>query len=361
MPKYSQKQLMLSSAIILLPMLIGLLIWDKLPHQIATHWGADGSADGFSGKAFAVFVIPLIFLLLQWICVFFTKLDKQNREQSPKVISMVLWIIPLISLLVCSFTYAIALGSEVRIDLFVRILLGLMFLLLGNYMPKCKQNNTIGIKVPWTLHNEENWYHTHRFAGRLWVCGGILLIATLFVPLMTFVGFFIPIILILALAPMLYSYLYYRKQLKAGTVTKEDVLPTSSEKNTTIIASAIGGVILILAFLFLFSGKYEMTLDDTSLTINANYWDDATVTYTDIDQIVYRESAPGTRIWGFGTPFIIMGECESEEFGKHTRYTHTACDACILITVDDKILIINGKDQAATQALYESLIEIMIK
>ena len=213
MIKKNKWQLIISSVIILLPIVAGLFIWNYLPEQIATHWGTDGEPDGWSGKSFAVFGIPLILLAVHWICIFFTAHDPKNKEQSSKVFNMVLWIIPIISLVVCGCAYAFALGNDVNIGMVVRVLLGIIFVIIGNYMPKCKQNYTIGIKVPWTLQNEENWNKTHRFAGRLGVLGGLLILATIFVPMEIFIYVLLPLILLMAFAPIIYSYLYYRKQM----------------------------------------------------------------------------------------------------------------------------------------------------
>lgn len=216
MIKKNKWQLMISSIIILLPIVAGLLIWNYLPEQIAIHWGVDGEPDGWSGKSFAIFGLPLILLAVHWACVFFTSHDPKNKNQNSKVFNMVLWLLPVISLVICGLTYAVALGNDINIGMAVRILLGILFVIIGNYMPKCRQNHTIGIKVPWTLHDEENWNKTHRFAGRFWVFGGLLLLATIFVPLDNFVYVLLPLILLMAFAPMIYSYVYYRKQLKAG-------------------------------------------------------------------------------------------------------------------------------------------------
>ncbi len=71
----------------------------------------------------------------------------------------------MISLIACSSAYNTALGNHTQIDVVVRVLMGILFVLFGNYMPKCKWNSTIGIKVVWALRNEENWNKTHRFAG----------------------------------------------------------------------------------------------------------------------------------------------------------------------------------------------------
>ena len=88
------------------------------------------------------------------------------------------------------------------------VFMGLLFAVIGNYMPKCKQNYTIGIKIPWTLNNEENWNKTHRFAGWLWTAGGIIMMLTGF-----FGGFwiFFVVMLLMVLAPVLYSYILHRK------------------------------------------------------------------------------------------------------------------------------------------------------
>ena len=203
-------QLIISSAIILLPIVIGLLIWDHLPEQVAIHWNFYGEPDGWGSRSFAVWGIPLFLLAVQWICIFCTARDTKNKDQSSKIFSIVLWILPIISLIVYGCTYAIALGNDVNIGMIVRVLLGIMFMILGNYIPKCRQNHTIGVRVKWTLQNEENWNRTHRFTGKLWVFGGFLLLATMFVPMEYFMYILFPLILLMAFAPMIYSYIFYR-------------------------------------------------------------------------------------------------------------------------------------------------------
>ena len=345
-------QLIISSVIILIPIVAGMLMWNYLPEQLATHWGAGGNPDGWSSRSFAMFGMPFIFLAVHWICVFFTARDPKNKDQSSKVFSMVLWILPITSLIACSFIYAVALGNEVHGDMMVRIPLGIMFVVLGNYMPKCKQNHTIGVKVTWALRNEENWNKTHRFTGRLWVFGGLLLLATLLVPMENIMYVVLLLILCMAFAPIIYSYVYYRKQLKTGTATKEEAVPFVSTK----AALVIGIVVLAFAAIFLSIGKFEVEYHEASFTIETNCWENATVSYADIDHIEYQEHiAAGTRTFGYGTPFIAMGECKNSEFGSHTRYIYKSCDAGVILTVNDKILVINGKDQEQTKAIYDEL------
>ena len=208
MIKKNWKILLITSLLILLPALAGIVLWDQLPEHIPTHWNASGEVDGWSSKAFAVFGLSGILLAAQWLCTLGTRADPKKDNHPEKILHLVLWIIPVISNLLYAITYAVALGKEVRIEVIMPVFIGLLFAIIGNYMPKCKQNYTIGIKIPWTLNSEENWNRTHRFAGRLWVVCGLVIMLTGF-----FGGFwiFFGITLVMVIVPIIYSYHLYKK------------------------------------------------------------------------------------------------------------------------------------------------------
>ena len=210
MIKKNWKVLILTTIVMLLPALAGLILWNQLPEKMPTHWNAAGEVDGWSSKAFAVFGLPLIMVAAQWLCMLGTAADPKRKNHPEKVLHLVLWIIPVLSVVLHAVTYATALGHSVPIEVVMPILIGLIFTIIGNYMPKCKQNYTIGIKIPWTLDNEENWNKTHRFAGFLWTICGLLIMLTGF-----FGGIwvFLPITLLMVLAPVIYSYILHRKGL----------------------------------------------------------------------------------------------------------------------------------------------------
>ena len=216
MVKKNKGKLILSSVVILLPLLFGLILWDRLPDRLATHWNIKGEVDGWSSKAVAVFLMPLIMLALQWACVFLSAKDSSNKGQNKTVLGLVFWICPALSLFVNGVTYATALGLAVNIATCFTILFALLFLVIGNYMPKCKQNHTIGIRIPWTLKDEENWNATHRFAGKLWFAGGFFLllaaIAQMLTPFTLAFPLVFAVILIVVIVPMAYSYLHHRRQ-----------------------------------------------------------------------------------------------------------------------------------------------------
>ena len=120
--KKHKVSIIISSIILLLPILFGIIMWNELPDTMMTHWGVDGNADGSSGKAFAVFGLPAILLALHFVCLFFTLLDKKQGQQNAKALGMVFWIIPAISLMVNGIMYRAAFGMEFNIALFMPLL-----------------------------------------------------------------------------------------------------------------------------------------------------------------------------------------------------------------------------------------------
>ena len=120
-------------------------------------------------------ILPFILLGVHLICIFVTSKDKGNQEQSQKVFRMVFWIGPIMAVYISGIEYLAAEGKYSGIEEISVCVFGLLFLIIGNYLPKCKMNATIGIKIPWTYSSEENWNRTHRFGGKVWVaCGEAL-------------------------------------------------------------------------------------------------------------------------------------------------------------------------------------------
>ncbi|MBR2052915.1 MAG: SdpI family protein [Clostridia bacterium] len=213
MLKQHKWKLLVSSLVILLPMIVGLCIWNILPNVIPIHWDINGNPDGFAGKAIAVFAVPGGMLALHWLCVLASVfLDPKSKNTvSSKAFGLVIWITPIINLVVCALVFAYALGLAINIGFVMSLLVGVMFIVIGNYLPKCKQSYTMGIKLPWTLHDEENWNKTHRLGGIVWVICGIAMLAT------SWLGNFwvlVGVLLAAIIIPTIYSYVLYRKKQK---------------------------------------------------------------------------------------------------------------------------------------------------
>jgi len=154
--------------------------------------------------------LPGILLAIHWLGFLFMCLDPKNQGQSKKMLTLGLWICPGLSVLLGCLTLGTGLGWEPDVSQLITLFMGILFMLIGNYMPKCTRNYTIGIKIPWTLDSEENWNATHRFAGRVWLAGGLLLIPFAF--LKAAVPAMLGILLVITLAPIVYSWRFHRKE-----------------------------------------------------------------------------------------------------------------------------------------------------
>lgn len=207
MSKEMKKTWILSTIVCLIPILIGILLYNKMPEQIATHWGADGTPNGWSSRFTGVIVFPGSLVVLNLIFPFLLKVDPKYTNMSEKIKCLLHWIIPAVAVFASGTTLAAALGAEVKVEFMTPMFMGLLFTIIGNYLPKMSQTYTVGIKLPWTLADEENWNRTHRFAGYLWVVCGLLIMVGAFTPIRGTIAILLAVLMVLG--PTVYSYLYF--------------------------------------------------------------------------------------------------------------------------------------------------------
>lgn len=214
MLKKYRKTLIITTLVMLIPMLVGLILWSRLPEQVPIHFNAAGDADDYSSRAFAVFGMPCFLLAVHWVCALVSlKGDPKAANLEGKPMTFVLWICPVMALTLIVIVYGNALGMEAPAEIIMPLLIGLMMVIIGNWLPKCKQSYTLGIKLPWTLADEDNWNRTHRFAGPIWVaCGFAMMICTF----MGEVGMWVMIgaLAVMLVVPTAYSYNLWRKRMK---------------------------------------------------------------------------------------------------------------------------------------------------
>lgn len=211
----NKKTLTLLSLVTLLPTVWGLLLWNRLPLSLTTHWNVYGQADGTTSRSFVVFGMPLVLLAFQWLCIVATMLDSKNRDKNRKPLTLMLWVIPVLSNVVIGMMYAVSLGAEISPVGVILVFMGILVMAIGNYLPKCKQNSTLGLRTYWTLRSEENWNATHRFAGKVWVAGGGVMLLLAFLPSPIQAWAMLADILLLIGLTSLYSYRHYRRELAA--------------------------------------------------------------------------------------------------------------------------------------------------
>ncbi|MBQ8851138.1 MAG: SdpI family protein [Oscillibacter sp.] len=213
MLKRNKGTVVLTTIMTALPVLLGLALWSRLPETIATHFDANGVPNGWSSRTFTVFGLPAFLVAAHLLCAFGTMMDPKRKNIQDKMYKLVLWICPVVSILVCTCVYLYALGVDVDMARIAGLMVGVMFIIVGNYLPKCRQSYTMGIKLPWTLNDEENWNATHRFGGWLWMAGGVIFLLLTFLNAMNTL-WTLGLILLMVGLPTAYSYLYYRKHCK---------------------------------------------------------------------------------------------------------------------------------------------------
>jgi len=209
--KKNWKGMLLAAVITLLPMVVGAVLWDRLPDPMATHWDFAGNANGWTSRAFTVFGIPLVLLALHMVCLLVSETGRNSCGQNPKLKRIMYGVIPVVSLLLCVTIYPSALGVKMPMQPMALLFLGVMLLVIGNYMPKCTPNKWMGIRVPWTYASEANWTATHRFASRVYVAMGLVCLCCALIPSAK-LGMAITVMVIAAcLSPIVYSYLYEKR------------------------------------------------------------------------------------------------------------------------------------------------------
>ncbi len=345
MIKNNKLKMLISSLLILLPIPIGFFVKGNLKTPVSMPW--------------AMIFLPIFILALHWLCMIVTDIDNKKREQSKKVIGMLFWICPVIMLVSSSVFYAALLGHALNMTFFCGIIIGVAFIIIGNYLPKCKRNHTIGIKIWWTLANEENWNATHRFCGKIWVLGGFLLLISSFLPsaasLVAMPTIFVPMVVI----PVVYSYAYDRKLKREGRYTEsaEMLKGAKNGKIALLITLPLVAVLVVFALFVSFTGDIEFVYSEESFKVEASFYEDITLYYADISEIELRDSKNvGSRVFGFGGPRLLMGSFVNDELGEYTRYSYTASDSEIIITLrDGRHIVLSGESAGATKVVYYTL------
>ena len=358
--KINKIKLLISSILIILPSLLSLLFYEDINAQIAIHWGVDDAPDGFASPLQFAIIVPVCMLAVHLLCFLLTVKTNSRKDQNAKAVEVVYWIIPVINLYANIMVVGSSLGYEINVTFFISLLFGILFMVIGNYMPKTKQNSTMGIKLYWTLRNEENWNATHRFAGKLWFFGGTAFIVTALLPSFALFILMIAITALMVLLPVIYSYLFYKKQLREGKATAEDYkkVPSTYPRSVKIIAAVFVALILCGCAVLMFSGEIEIECLDDSVKISSTYYNDSVIKYSDISSVrLCKEGTEGERVMGFASAKLLLGRFRSDALGNYLRYTYTTCKETIELGVGKSTVVINCADSKSTEALYNELLE----
>lgn len=296
-------------------------------------------------------------LAAHWICVLLVFADRRNREgQSKKAVGLLFWLMPVTSLLLAAIRMAVQQGEAgIRITYLITCFaFGLLFLAVGNYMPKIRQNRTMGVRVKWTLASEANWNATHRFAGKVWVAAGLLCMFSALLPLEMMLVVFIASIVLAAVVPCVYSYRYYKQHPQDGAEVNIYASPAQKMAARLILVG-----VLVFVAVALVAGSAEVVFGEDSLTVEASFWQDMTISYDSIESVSYETGeempAAGIRTYGLGNLRMLMGTFANDAYGSYTRYTYDSCDDCVVLNVSGMTVVLNGPSVDDTRQIYQEL------
>ena len=199
--------------IVLLPFVYLAYIWNSLPEKVPMNLNLKGEIDDWGSKYSLIGLVFLLPVLTYVLMLVVPKIDPKKRIEfmGGKYYQFKFILVTFMSVLALVIIY-ISNNQKLSSPSMIVILLGTLFVFMGNYFKVIKQNYFIGIKTPWTLENEEVWKLTHLLAGKMWVIGGIVIVlCSLLLPENINFYFFISITAVISIVPIVYSYLIFKK------------------------------------------------------------------------------------------------------------------------------------------------------
>ena len=214
--KPTWKTEILPVAVIVLSAIASVYFYQHFPARVVTHWDFAGRPNGWSGPAFAAFFFPAIILGIYLLLLVLPCVDPRSERYADfrKVYHIVKDAIVVLFAGLYFMTGLSGLGKHVPIQVIVPVGIGILFMIIGNYMGKLRRNWWIGIRTPWTMSNEQVWNKTHRLGGKMFLLAGVLFVLIGFVPQVGQVAIgvvFTCAIVAILVVPIVYSYVLFRK------------------------------------------------------------------------------------------------------------------------------------------------------
>lgn len=202
-----------SLVVFLLTIIVGAVAYGKLPDRVPMHWNVHGQVDSYGPKIIILLMVPGIMLFMWLLMRFLPKIDpkKANYEKFGRSYSIMINLFLTFFFLMQIVTILASLGYNIKVEKIIPIAVGVLFIIIGNYLPKSKSNFFYGIKTPWTLSSEVSWNKTHRLGGKLFVISGVLtIIGTIFFTSTIAFIILMASIMTASIVPIIASY-YYSK------------------------------------------------------------------------------------------------------------------------------------------------------
>ena len=190
------------------------VVYPDLPERVPTHWNLKGEVDGWSPRAWGAWLMPVViafvWALMRWLPAIDPR--RRNYEKFGGTFEGIMLSVMVFMLILHGITLAAALGYPVAMERVAPAATGLLFIVIGNLLPRARSNWFVGIRTPWTLSSDRVWEKTHRVGGRLFVLGGILISLSALLGASWGHWFLLAVISVCSVGAVIYSYVEWRKE-----------------------------------------------------------------------------------------------------------------------------------------------------
>jgi uncharacterized membrane protein len=213
------KNIKLLTAVILilaiLPLVFTIVFYPMLPELVPMHWNIRGEIDSWSPKFPGAFVCPFIGIAVMVLIYVLPKIDpkKDNYKQFKLQYMYLMLFLELFFAVIQAAVISVSLGNKFfKIDVLIKIMVGVLFIFLGKIMPKIKSNYFVGIRTPWTIASDDVWAKTHIHGGKVWLIAGLFMAVLSLLPgdAISYISF--ALIMIAAFEPIIYSWVLFEKE-----------------------------------------------------------------------------------------------------------------------------------------------------
>ena len=193
---------------------VSLLVYPRLPPRVATHWGLAGEPNGYSDRLLAVALLPLMILAMRGLAAVLPRIDPKGENYQRfagtywLLINGIVLFMGLVHLAVLGY----GLGAPIRMERLVPAGVGVLLMVVGNYLTRVQPNWFVGIRTPWTLSSESVWRRTHRVGGRIMAGGGALMALAALLPTGAHLAVFIGTLVLVSVVPLVLSYVWWKRE-----------------------------------------------------------------------------------------------------------------------------------------------------
>ncbi|WP_276813197.1 SdpI family protein [Faecalibaculum rodentium] len=340
-----RKELAAETLVLLLPCLAGLVLPASSSDFLRLEWQ---------------WLLPAFNVAVFWGTFLFCAAVPTFRSVSRKTVTFLFRLLTVSETAVCLIMMTLDYGSSFSVVTLINGMTALLFLIIGNILPKIGPNSVIGIRTSWALQSEEAWNYTQRRGGRLMVLASLVMLLCCFMPGWQPMALYWSALLAAVLGSVWISWKYARDHPAAAGKS----LQTAQEKKAGKTASIVTVVLLLTVALgigaLLALSDYQVVFRQDRLVLDANTAPDTSIKYAQIQSIQLvdaddPQAAAGSKVIGYNGFGLEMGTFDNSLFGQYSRYVREG-GPVIVVKTGSQTVVFDGKDPQETRRLYKELL-----